>query len=130
MIKKIFIEFVAGCIFSIPGAGCAGGIYLIFSKITGQVMCSQGALVMILSLGIPIGILVGISVADRWLSKHWKINIFGLVIGFILGLFGMVLEFFILDSIGNAGFFLMPVIPGLLSVTGYNVKILSKSRVQ
>jgi hypothetical protein len=128
MIKKIILEFVGGCIFSIIVGYGFVGIYMALFEIRGETFSRGGFLIMLL-LGIPIGILIGISLADRLLSKHWRVNIFGLVTGFILGLFGTVLGIYLLDVIGNVAFFLTPLIAVFLSLFGYNFKVLFKCNI-
>ena len=127
MVKKLLLEFIIGCILSVASAICFGLVYtMLYMMLEAEVFFGgdKAGPFFILFLGVPIGALLGISLVDKLLFKSQGYNIFGLVLGFILSQFGVVLGIFLLDSIGNTALFFIPLIIGLLSLVGYNVKLL------
>jgi len=125
MMRRIIMEFIVGCAFSPVGFICFGAVHdMLYAKfgIESFFGGDKAGGFCGLFLGVPIGALVGISMIDKLVFKSHGYNIVGLVVGFIVSQFGIVLGLFLIDKAGNKTIPLSLCITILLSLIGYHIK--------
>ena len=127
MIKKIILEFVVGCAFGPVGFFVFGEIHDIITRGFKIYIFFGGDMsggFFGLFLGVPIAVLTGISLFDRFIFESKGYNIFGLMTGFVLTDLGIILGIFLLDKIGDKTIFFSFPVTLFLAVVGYNFKFL------
>jgi len=129
MKMKIIAEFIIGLVFSIIGFMAFGAVYdfvcfrlridLPFGLTGGSTGIIGG-----LSLAIPIGALLGISVVNKLIYKSSSWNLMGIITGFILSFAGAFVSLWLFKGMvawGSLSFFLTSMILTCLCITGYNL---------
>jgi hypothetical protein len=127
MTKKMITEFLVGCAFGPVGFFVFGEIHDIITRgfrieiFFGGDMAGASFGFLI---GVPVAILTGISLFDRFIFESKGHNILGLVTGFVLTDLGTILGIFLLGRIGNKTILFSLPITSSLAVVGYNFKSL------
>lgn len=121
--RKIILEFLIGCLLSGTCFVCFCILNILFESLDIEMFFGgdQASLFCGLFLGVPIGALVGISLVDKLIFKSQGSHMIGILVGFILGEFGVVLGIWLLDQIGVRAIFLIPFMVTCLSLIGYNI---------
>jgi len=123
MTGKIILEFLIGCFLSIVGFVCFFVLFFLFEYYLDVEIFFGGDKANVfcgLFLGIPIGVLVGISLVDKLVFPSQGYNIYGIVAALILSQLGVILGIWLLDTIGGKAIFLIPFIVTCFSIIGYN----------
>ena len=131
---KIIVEFISSFLFSLFGFVFFGAVYdfvcfrigieLPFGLTGGSTGVIGG-----LSVGIPIGALLGISIVDKLIYKSSSWNLPGIITGFLLSFAGAFVSLWLFRGMigwASSSFFLTSLTLTFLCMIGYNLKLLFK----
>ncbi|NWF57632.1 MAG: hypothetical protein HXY45_22865 [Syntrophaceae bacterium] len=124
--KRLFLEFVMSLGFSIIGFWFVFYSWYYFLK-QGIELYFFGDKTSGLSgilLGIPLGGILGILLAQKLVYKTKGWNVFGTAMALILSIIGCLFGIYMMDEVGSYVIFLIPLLVAMMCLIGYHFKVL------
>lgn len=122
--QRIALEYISGLVFSVVGFFGLAGLHTLLEMIGFELTWGgdKGKFFWGMFLGLPLGSILGFVLVNRLYFKVATWNSQGMLLAFIVGVFGNFGGLYFMDRLGGGFFLAVPPLVVLACVCAFNIR--------